>query len=163
MSIEDDLVEVTAKVNLDDPKSIKTALNSVLVWVEKRKTIAQQETTTATTAKPWSWVLGLVAAVLVFLALAFAAWQAWKKGREIAKLKHEIDKKKEEERKLKVNKELSGLESEIVYYDKICGEIQKNIDIAKLKIVKLEDERKAVHEKIDKITKWEDIDLILKR
>ena len=161
MADEKDLVEEAEKTDISDAESVKAALDSILGWVEQKKAAAQQPLAQTSTAKPWSWVLGIIAAILVFLALAFAAWQAWKKGREIAKLKHELDKKKEEERQAKVNVELSKLESERKKYEAEAAELQGKINDTKEDIAELEAERKAIHAKIDKVTKWEDVDRLM--
>ena len=159
---EKDLVKKAEKTDLSDPDSVKKTLDGILGWVEKRKSVAQQPISSTSTAKPWGWVLGIIAAVLIFLALAFAAWQAWKKGREIAKLKHELDKRREEERQARVNAELSKLSSEREKYEKEAEQIRERIQETKGGILKLEAERLTAHAKIDKVTKWEDVDLLTK-
>lgn len=161
MADEKDLVKEAEKTDIADPESVKKTLDGILGWIEQKKAVAQQPVSQTSTAKPWGWVLGLIAAVLVFLALAFAAWQAWKKGREIAKLKHELDKKKEEERQARVNAELSKLSSEREKYEKEAAAIKDRIEDTKKDLVKLEAERVAAHDKIDKVTKWEDVDRLM--
>jgi len=157
---EKDLIKEAEKTDLTNPESVKKTLDGILGWVEKKKAVAQEPVSQTSTAKPWGWVLGIIAAVLVFLALAFAAWQAWKKGREIAKLKHELDKRKEEERQARVNAELAKLSSEREKYEKEAEQIRERIQETKGDILKLEAERLSAHAKIDKVTKWEDVDLL---
>jgi len=161
MADNKDLIEEFENVNLDDVKSIKTTLDSVLKWIEEKKHAAKEPLAQTSTAKPWGWVLGLIAAVLVFVALAFAAWQAWKKGREIAKLKHERDKRLEEDRQAKVNAELAKLESERTRYKLESEDIKEDIKEIDKTLEDMEKARLAIHEKIKNVTKWEDIDEII--
>jgi len=132
-------------------------IKGVLGWVEGKKEESQKE------GKSWGWVMGLIMAVIVFIALAYAAYTAWKKGKEIAKLKHKIDvdeelkKQAEADAKIERNKvEVAGLQVEAARLENLIEESKKQIE-------KLEVERKAEHAKIDKITSWEDVDALLKR
>ena len=78
------------------PELSSKDIDGLLGWVQKQKDKSEKD------GKPWSWILALIASLLVFLPLAFAAYGAWKKGREIAKLKHKIDVDEEAKRRERV-------------------------------------------------------------
>lgn len=124
----------------------------VLGWVEKKKEESKKD------GKSWGWVGGLAMAVIVFFALAYAAYTAWKKGREIAKLKHKVDVIEEKEQAAKADAKIdknrvaaAGLEVE-------AERLRNLVTEGKRQIRELETERKKLHNKIDKITSWEDVD-----
>jgi len=139
-----------------DPKEeVRKTLEGILAIVEKKKSEAKAA---GDTSKPWGWVVGLILAVLVFVALAFAAWQAWKKGREIAKLKHKIDTDEEKKKQAEINAEVAESEKKQKELEKEALTLKVKIDNNKNKIKWLEKERKEAHLKIDTVTSWEDLD-----
>lgn len=150
------------KPKKDDTKEkIEKTLDGILGWVQKRKQAAQPTQTVGKASKPWGWVVGLIVAVFVFVALAIMAWRAWKKGREIAKLKHQIDVDKEKKRQAEIDKELTRIEDKRADLEVEASRIQDRIDETKEKIAEAERERQAAHEAIDKVSSWEDVDRIL--
>jgi len=125
----------------------------VLGWVQKKKEESKAS------GKSWSWLIGLLAAVVVFIALAYAAYTAWKKGREIAKLKHKIDVDEEEKIQAEIDaKKLHPLSNRINELAEKAKKLEAKVEKGKEEIRKLEEERKKLNNKIDKITSWEDVD-----
>lgn len=148
----------------EEPKTaeeIEKTLGGILGWVQKKKAEAEDPNTTATKSSPWGWVVGLVVAVLIFFALAFLAWRAWSKGREIAKLKHELDLRKEEEEKAKANAELEQNKKSRRVLESRATSVTAAVEKIKEDIKKAEGERKLAHETIDEITSWEDVNKIV--
>lgn len=148
----------------EEPKTVKEVektLDGILGWVQEKKAEAEDPKTTTTKSTPWGWVVGLVVAVLIFCALAFLAWRAWSKGREIAKLKHELDVKKEEERKAKINAELEKNKKQRKQLESKAVSITATVGKIKDEIKEAEDERRLAHKTIDEITSWEDVDKIV--
>lgn len=140
----------------EDPKEeVRKTLKGILALVEKKKAAAK---TSASPSKPWGWVMGLILTVLVFVALAFAAWQAWKKGREIAKLKHKIDVDVEARMRAAVQAKLKSSKEEQARVKREALALRIAIEKDREKIKKLEEERKAIHAKIEAVTSWEDLD-----
>jgi uncharacterized protein HemX len=129
----------------------------VLGWVEKKKEESKAS------GKPWGWVMGLVAALIVFVALAFAAYAMWKKGQEIAKLKHKIDVDEELKKQAKITEKLQANDIRRAELEKEAADLQNSIDGTKKKVAKIEAERKKEQAKIDKITNWEDVDRLLNK
>jgi len=127
-------------------------IEGVLGWVDKR-----QEESKAS-GKSWGWVMGLIMAVIVFFALAYAAYTAWKKGKEIAKLKHKIDVDKEKQKQAEVDAELQKNAVEKARLQVEADNLQKKIEKTQSEIEKIEAARKAEQAKIDKITSWEGMD-----
>lgn len=143
------------EVTADD---LKDTLKGVLGWVQKEKAQAK---TAGKGGSPWGWVVGLILAAIIFFALAFLAWRAWKKGREIAKLKHQIDVDKEKKRQAEVDAKLTSLEEKRKRLEEDARSLEVDIKEAKDEVAKLETERREAHATIDAVTTWEDVDAIL--
>jgi cell division protein FtsL len=133
------------KLKIDDIKGL-------LGWIQKEKVKSKES------GKPWSWVMALIAAAVVFISLAMAAYQAWKKGREIAKLKHKIDMDEEAKKQAAVSAAVAKEKDKVKHAEIKASILESKIDIAKEEIRRLEEERKALNKKIDTITSWEDLD-----
>jgi len=140
---------------------VEKTLNGILGWVQKKKIQAENPKTKITKSSPWGLTVGLVVAVLIFFALAFVAWRAWKKGREIAKLKHELDKKKEQERKVKINEQLTKNDEKRKQLEDKAVAITASIMKIKIELAEAEAQRNLAHKTIDKITSWEDVNKII--
>lgn len=139
----------------EDLNEVKQKLNSLLEAVQGKKEESQKSGT------PWGWVTAAIAAILAFVGLAFAAYDAWKKGREIAKLKHEMDKQEELKIQAEINAKITA-ESDLQKSQQMVAEqMAKQIEKTKTEIIALEKERLAVHDKIDKVTSWTDIDKLM--
>jgi cytochrome c-type biogenesis protein CcmH/NrfG len=147
------------------PKINDTAedtLKGILKWVQERKVKAENpQVKNVTKSSPWGWITGIFVALAVFVALAILAWRAWKKGREIAKLKHELDLRKEQEQQAKTGAALADNQAKREQLEKDAQLLRGESKFLKLEIEKLEQERKLEHEKIDKVTSWEDVDALL--
>ena len=155
MAVPDKHEDDTKKVLEPNPSSKPPALDDIkglLGWIEGKKEESKSS------GKSWTWVMGLIAAAVVFIALAYAAYTAWKQGREIAKLKHKIDvedeKKQQVEADMKININKEG-HAKLVVEAATLGNI---IEEGKKQIGELEAERKAINSKIDRVTSWEDVD-----
>jgi len=136
----------------DDPTSdLKAKFDGLLGWVQNKKEAAQKSGT------PWGWVMAAVAAVIVFCTLAFAAYEAWKSGREIANLKHQIDMQEEAKKKaemdIKLSQELEFQRQRQVFVAAMESQVRRD----KETIAKIEKERQDINKKIDQITNWSDV------
>jgi len=139
----------------NDLTEVKQKLNSLLEAVQSKKEESQKSGTS------WGWVTAAIAAILAFVGLAFAAYDAWKKGREIAKLKHEMDKQEELKIQAEINAKITA-ESDVQKSQRMVAEqLAKQIEKTKKEIIALEKERLSVHNKIDKVTSWADIDKLM--
>jgi hypothetical protein len=141
-------------MTLDD-KKIEDTISGLLGWVQTKKADVQ------TQGQSWNWVTGLVASVVVFFALAFAAYSAWKKGKEIAALKHEIDVKKEEEALLVIKTKLEHDADERKLLEAKSAQINHLISESKKAVSALEAERYKKQAVIDKITNWNDVSKVI--
>jgi septal ring factor EnvC (AmiA/AmiB activator) len=124
----------------------------VLGWVQKKKEESQAQ------GKPWSWAMALIAAVIVCIALAYAAYVAWKKGREIAKLKHKIDVDEEKKKAAEADAKIEKNKVKAAELEVEAARLTNLINEGKKQIKETEEERKKLHKKIDTITSWEDLD-----
>lgn len=127
-------------------------VEGVLGWVQAKKEESKKE------GNSWGWVIGLIMAIIVFFALAYAAYTAWKKGREIAKLKHKIDVDEEKKKQAQANAKIEKNSLEAANLEKVSNDLQVTIDKLKDQIKKTEAERKKLNNKINTITSWEDVD-----
>jgi len=139
-----------------EEKVDQETLKGLLAWVQQKKEESQQQ------GQPWGWVMAVIAAVIVFVTLAFAAYEAWKKGREIAQLKHQLDKEAEARLQAEIDAKVTAEQEQQRAFQAQVVEHQKKIDTLTKEIVVLEDKRRAENQKIDKITSWEDLDEIIR-
>jgi flagellar biosynthesis component FlhA len=140
----------------DSKEEIRKTLEGLLAAVEKRKATPEGK------SGSWGWVAGLILSVLVFVALAFAAWQMWKKGKEIAKLKHKVDVDKEKEEAAKAAAEVAKSEEEREKLEREALRLSVKVEAKKRIINWFEKERKDTHAKIDAVTSWEELDELTK-
>jgi len=143
----------TTKADLEE---VKKKLDGLLGAVQTKKEESQSS------GSPWGWVTAAIAAVLAFVGLAFAAYDAWKKGREIAKLKHEIDVQEEMKIQAEIRAKLTTEEQLQKSQKMVADQLSKQIEQTKAQILLVEQERQAIHAKIDKVTSWADIDSLMK-
>jgi len=146
------MADDTAKADLEE---VKKKLDGLLGVVQTKKEESQKSGT------PWGWVAAAIASILAFVGLAFAAYDAWKKGREIAKLKHEIDVQEEMKIQAEIRVKLATEEKLQKAQTLIVEQLAKQIAQTKAQILLVEQERQAVHAKIDKVTSWADIDKLM--
>lgn len=147
-----------------DLKTLEESLGGILGWVQRKKARAvTKDVKKSSPSKPWGWVTGIVVAIVVLFGLASIAWYLWKKGREIAKLKHREDVLKEKKHQIKIDESLA---TEAAKQEKIIDDIikaEEDIKKVKQRIHHLEQQRREAHKKIDVITSWEDLDAYLGR
>lgn len=134
----------TEAPNLEDFKG-------VLAWVQGKKEESQAK------GEPWGWVMTLVAAIVVFFALAYASYTAWKKSKEIAELRHKVDVYEEEKKQEEANLKVTALSTDISKHIAKAVRLSNLVYESKLKIKALEEERQKQQDKINKITSWEDV------
>lgn len=144
---------VKTKINQKEAEAIDRVLKGILGWIDKRKAQTVKEKTSA-----GGWLVGLVVAVIVFVGLAVVAFWIWRKGREVAKLKHKIDVDKEKKIQAEVDAKLTVLENKRKRLEEESVKLQLEIKKSELKLSNLESERKKAHAKIDAILTWDDLD-----
>lgn len=147
--------EETKKDQNTDLTELKSKLDGIAGWIQSKKESSVKEN------KPWGWIFGALASILAFFALAFIAYEAWKKGREIAALKHKIDVDEELKKQAEITAKISTEQHKIDAQQKYAKEMEKQIDSVKKEIAEIEKERLLIHEKIDKVTSWNDLDNLL--
>lgn len=112
-------------------------------------------------SSPWAWVVGLVVAAIAAVAIGYAGYKQRKKGKELAKLKHEKDvaEKLKEERKI-----IDATTSSAT----LGAKMRKDIEILDDKLSSLneeikavEDEQETTNETINKLSNWRDVDKFL--
>jgi septal ring factor EnvC (AmiA/AmiB activator) len=134
---------------------IKKQLNGIAGWVQTKK----EES--AKSGVSWGWITAAIASILAFVAMAFMAYEAWKKGREIAALKHKVDVDEEMKKQAEINVKISTEEHTIKSQKDFIKGMEKQIDSVKREIADIDKERLLIHDKISKVTSWEDLDSYL--
>lgn len=141
--------------------SIPEMLSGLMGWIEQRKESAQVPLNQ--TGKPWSWITGIIMVLAVVVGVTIMAWRAWKRGKEIATLRHQIDVDQEARHQAKVNAKFEEnadfREALIESSRRLTEKIEENKD----GIVKLESERRRIHSELNHVTSWEDVDALIER
>ena len=141
--------------------NIPGLLTGLMGWIEQRKESAQVPLNQ--TGKPWGWITGIVMVLAVVIGVAIMAWRAWKRGKEIAKLRHQVDVDQEAKHQAEVNTKLEEnadfREALIESSQRLMARIEKTKD----DIVKLESERRRIHSELNRVTSWEDVDALIER
>lgn len=110
---------------------------------------------------PWKWIAGFGVAIVSLIALAGLSFILWRKGREIAKLKHERDITKQNEKRAIAQAQIEENNKKI---DKLRAKASDlNVRISEIDI-KLEEVKKSAtiaEEKIHALKNWEDVDRLL--
>lgn len=132
-------------------EDLKSKFDGLLGWVQKKKETSQESGTS------WGWVMAAVAAVIVFITLAFAAYAAWSKGREIAKLKHQVDVDAETKKQAEADAQIAT-ELETQHKHQVAAAaLESGIKRTNNTIAAIEKERQDINSKIDQITSWSEI------
>lgn len=104
------------------------------------------------------WLIGLLVLVLGTVAVAFLSYQLSKNGKELAKLKHEKDVAEEAKHQAEVASELLFLEERRKLAAEHAAEIEEEIAVMQEREVAFQVERDRLHQVIDRIQSWDDVD-----
>lgn len=142
----------------DNPEleDVKTQLDKLLDWAKSKKEESD------VSSSPWKWILAAVAAVLVFCALSYMAYTAWNKGKELAKLKHQIDVAEESKKKAELEAKIATSEAIAAANLLFVQKTEKHVEKLKGEVDQIEKERLNLTEKIAKVTSWSDLDSLRK-
>ena len=135
-----------------DIEDVKVKLDGLLGWIQDKKTQSEVSKT------PWGWLMGSIAAILVFVCLAFLAYSAWNKGKKMAQLLHKVDVDAEAKKKAELDAKISKSVEFISAQEEFIKRMDKQIAKTGEEIRILEKERLNLTEKIDKVTSWADLD-----
>lgn len=105
-----------------------------------------------------NWVWGLIVSAVGLAVVAFMYWRSWKKGHELAQLKHARDVQEQEKRQTFVR---IGVESNKATVDKLMGvvaERKAEIQAIDQAIEQVEKRREADVKEIAAIRNWRDFD-----
>ncbi len=108
------------------------------------------------------WIAAVITGVLALIAIAVFAWQAWKAGKERAKLLHEKAVREEEEHQARVDADLAEDQATKDSALQVADELQKEVDRLQEEADHLEAERVRARETIERISSWEDVDEIVR-
>ena len=104
---------------------------------------------------------GLVVGVVSLVTLALLAWQARRKGRELAKLKHERDRLKHEEIRSRMAAEALKDKVLIDKHIEVYKALKEEISLLAVKVAEIDQQEQEALEKIDAIKNWEEVDSYL--
>jgi len=107
-------------------------------------------------------IAAIVAGILALVAVAIFAWKAWQAGKERAKLLHEKAVLEEKEHQADVDAELAEcIDRRGELLDEALT-LREEIHALEDAATRLEQERRAARNMINKISTWEDIDEIVR-
>ena len=111
--------------------------------------------------KPVSWIWGLLLFAVTAIATGLLYWRLHKKGKELAKLKHEKDVAKQEVERAIVKNEISKHETTIkVAKESVLRKLEK-VTVLQRKIAIAEDNIRKVRNNVQALKNWDDIDSYL--
>ena len=151
--------KTTKEATVVTDKKKEVDLSGLLGWAQQKK----EESKEKKSGDLWGIVIALISAAIVFIGMAFIAWWMWKKGEEVAKLKHKIDVDNEEKKRVIIKAELEKNEKDRKELEASALVLESKIESSKREILVLEDQRQKSLAAIDKITSWEDVDALLKK
>jgi hypothetical protein len=140
-----------------DVQDIKAQLSGIAGWIESQKAKSVQD------GKPWGWVMTAIAAITAFVVMALAAYDAWRKGAEIARLKHEIDLAAEQKKQAEVDLVTTHESLKISAQLSFIAVIDKQIANTKKEIDQIERDRLILIDKIDKVNSWNNFDELIRK
>lgn len=114
-------------------------------------------------APKWKVILILSAGVLTIIGLLYLWVALRRKDRELAEYKHKEDLRRE---KALLAEELSKVTEDIKKKEELINEAlfhQAAADAIGREAAKIQDERKEIHDKIDALRTWGDVDRFLNR
>lgn len=114
-------------------------------------------------APKWKIILMLSAVVLTIIGLLYLWVVLRRKDRELAEYKHKEDLRKE---KARLAEELSKVAEDTKKKEELINEAlfhQAAADALGVETAKIQDERKEIHDKIDALRTWGDVDRFLNR
>ena len=131
---------------------IDKQFESIVQWIQKEKEQSQK------TNSSQNWIFAVIAAILVFIILAITAFSAWIKGKEVAKMLHNLDLEKEKKIQNEINQKVTVETEKQKVLENEAKEISDKIDSIKIQMNNREKERISLCNKIDSITSWEQFD-----
>jgi septal ring factor EnvC (AmiA/AmiB activator) len=104
-----------------------------------------------------SWIVAIVMVFVVLIGVFVFAWVANKNAKELAKLRHEKNKREIEEENAKVAAEAEKNDVKRAELEKLASETRAEIDKVDKAIKNVEAARDTDRAAIDSITSWNDI------
>jgi len=99
--------------------------------------------------------------IAVMLLITYFSVKMWWRDRELARLRHELDVKEEEEIRAKVRAVLDTSDAHIAEHEAAIALIRKSRTLVQKDIKEIEKFKAEQEEKIDAIKNWEDVDKYL--
>lgn len=108
------------------------------------------------------WIAAAIAGIVALISIALLAFNAWKKGKETARLLHE--KAVEEEKERQATEDAIIAETREKQDEAAARAMEHLAEVTRLaeEAGQVEAERRRAHELIDQITSWEDIDELVR-
>lgn len=132
---------------------------------ELKKTISgwivEQKQARPNQKAPYRWVTGLVVGIVSLITLSLLAWQAKRKGQELASLKHDRDRLKQEEIRSRLSAENAKHQSRIDKHLEVYEAMKEEVSLLDTQIEKINQEERTALERIDAIKNWEEVDSYL--
>lgn len=123
----------------------------------------QKQTSSQSGSSTGGWIAGLVTLVLFLIVVAIFAFQAWKSGKETARLLHEAAVRDEAARTARVDAQLAENASTAVELLEKVDSLEEESELLREQAsVEAERHTKAL-EQINSIASWDDVDSLLRK
>lgn len=136
-----------------------------LTLQELKKTVSgwivDQKKTQAKRSAPWKWIIGAFVGVVTLITMALLHWQAVRKGREVAKLKHKQDVAQQKVLRSQLAIKTDALKAETDAYLDTVKDLRIQYGLLGVRAEEVEEEKKKALEKINAIKNWQDVDKYL--
>lgn len=104
------------------------------------------------------WIAAAIAGIVALISIALLAFNAWKKGKETARLLHEKAVEEEKERQAEADLAIAASHQERVEATERADEALAEVRRLEEAAQQAAEERRKAHELIDRITSWQDVD-----
>jgi septal ring factor EnvC (AmiA/AmiB activator) len=105
-----------------------------------------------------SWVGTLIIIAAGLAAAAVWAWIEWRRGKELAQLRHEAEAQRLQAEHDAVDKAVALALAEIARFQKLIDDAKARIEAIEVKVTEVEAQRAADKKAIDRVRSWRDVD-----
>lgn len=109
------------------------------------------------------WIGALTTGILVMVVTAILAYVAWKRGKELAKIKHEQAVQEESRHQAQVDAQIASHEDDRQAALEVAAEAEKRLEDLESRRRQVEEDHREARKRIDDITSWDDVDRLIER
>ena len=103
------------------------------------------------------WITGIIVFLVALIGIFVFAWQANRKAKELARLRHEKNKREIEQKNAEVQVKVDENDKKSEELKKQIGDLRTEIHKADVAIEQAKEARRLDQEAINSITSWNDV------